>query len=91
MRGCFNAVIASMILKGDTEELTEGCYPIPPEIGTGTLCVCDSSLCNSATSLKIGAIPSTFSLSSIVRYFTSNKLYFGLLVLTVMFERLPLL
>ena len=89
MRGCFNSVIANLMINKNNDHLTEGCYPIPSELGSGTLCVCDSNLCNSATSLKFGAIPSTFSLSSIVRYFTSNKLYFGLLVLTMMFERIP--
>ena len=99
MRGCFNSRIASLILK--KKEMKSGCYPIPPEIGSGTLCVCDSNLCNSnnfeitptstATSLKVDTIPSKFSLSSTVRYFPSSKLYFGLLVMTVMFERIALL
>jgi len=91
MRGCFNSVIASLMVKNNNDRLKEGCYPIPDGLGAGTLCVCDTNLCNSAKSLKMGALPSTLSLSSIVRYFTSNKLYFGLLVLTVMYERIPLI
>ena len=66
MRGCFNSVIASLILADDN--LQEGCHEIPRKFGTGQICVCDSNLCNSATSLRMGSIPSKFSIFGTVKH-----------------------
>jgi len=93
MRGCFNSVIASLIFPSDNDKIEPGCYPIPRKLGIGTLCVCDSNLCNSAPSLRLGStiMPSmNFPFSSILRYFIINKIYVGLLMVAVMFERIAL-
>jgi len=88
MRGCFNSVIASLILADD--DLQEGCHEIPRKFGTGQICVCDSNLCNSATSLTIGSIPSKLSLSTIVRYATINRLYFPVFMFFVILQKMIL-
>ena len=93
MRGCFNSVIASLIFPSDNDKIEPGCYPIPRKLGIGTLCVCDSNLCNSAPSLRLGStiMPSmNFPFSSILRYFIINKIHVGLLMVAVMFERIAL-
>lgn len=86
MRGCFNKVIASLILADDN--LQEGCHEIPRKYGTGQICVCDSNLCNSASSLKIGSIPSKFSLSVIVKYASIHRLYFPVFMFVVFMQKI---
>ena len=46
-RGCFNKALLEIII--DTEEgssMEMGCHKFPEKYGQGTICVCDSSLCN---------------------------------------------
>jgi hypothetical protein len=43
-RGCFNRAIATLI----TENEALGCHQIPAKFGKGTICLCDTELCNSA-------------------------------------------
>jgi len=88
MRGCFNSVIASLILADDN--LQEGCHEIPRKFGTGQICVCDSNLCNSATSLRIGSIPSRFSIFGIVTYDSLQRLYFSVVMFVVFMQRIIL-
>ena len=88
MRGCFNSVIASLILADDN--LQEGCHEIPRKFGTGQICVCDSNLCNSATSLKMGAIPSKFSIFGIVKHDSLQRLYFAGFIFIAFMQRIIL-
>ena len=69
MKNNFKVVLAD-------DNLQEGCHEIPRKYGTGQICVCDSNLCNSASSLNIGTIPSKFSLSVVVKYASIHSLYF---------------
>ena len=88
MRGCFNSVIASLILADDN--LQEGCHEIPRKFGTGQICVCDSNLCNSATSLRMDLIPSKFSIFGIVKYDSLHRLYFAGSIFVVFMQRIIL-
>jgi len=92
MRGCFNSIIANLILDNPSQgKLEAGCYPIPRRLGVGTICICDSNLCNSATSLKTGVplTPYIFSISSIMSYVLANRLVFGLLlIVSVLLEQM---
>ena len=88
MRGCFNSVIASLILADDN--LQEGCHEIPRKFGTGQICVCDSNLCNSATSLRMGLIPSKFSIFGTVKHDFLNRLYFAGFIFIVFMQRIIL-
>lgn len=50
-RGCFNKVLLEIILQGDGKDVSDlemGCHKFPEVYGQGTICVCDSSLCNSS-------------------------------------------
>lgn len=88
MRGCFNSVIASLILADDN--LQEGCHEIPRKFGTGQICVCDSNLCNSATSLRMGSIPSKFSIFGIVKHDSLQRLYFAGFIFIAFMQRIIL-
>ena len=91
MRGCFNSVIAGLVVEGSEDKVEEGCHPIPRRFGSGTLCLCDSYLCNSASSLGGGSTRFQFSMSSIVKSCITNKLYFALFIVAVLVDQIPLL
>ena len=51
MRGCFNSVIANVVINDGVEgTVVEGCHPIPRRFGNGTICICKTNLCNSGMS-----------------------------------------
>ena len=78
-RGCLNSVIGGMIL-GSSEI---GCHEVPKKYGTGTICLCDKSLCNGATtttvSINFGGSQKVAILISLVfsSYVANSLLLFG--------------
>lgn len=71
-RGCFNKQLLEIIMmpeEGDSGgtsggggdgSLTSGCTKFPEKFGEGTICVCDTSLCNTSVAQK----PSKYSLAA---------------------------
>lgn len=69
-RGCFNSLIGSLIT--EEEESTSGCFKIPSKFGTGTICLCDTDLCNSSKGTSSSWTTSVLCLAGIIawRWFT---------------------